>query len=90
MDFGDFKIHSIPRIMEAYCKECSKLLEEVPNGWVSVAMFCSKCEAVYELKLVKTPKKKINPEWLKRVKKSLEREKEESKKRREEKERERD
>lgn len=63
MIFDNFKIAASPFIADAYCK-CGNKLHEVPNGLLSVALFCPKCDDVYQLKLVKTPKTKVPEEFL--------------------------
>lgn len=63
LEFDKFSIAAIPHIVDAYC-ECGRTMREVANGFLSRAMFCSKCENVYQLKLVKVPKKKISAEYL--------------------------
>ena len=51
------------------CRDCHNDLKEVPNGWLSSALFCPKCEAVYEIKLVKVPKEKVTKEYLEQCRK---------------------
>jgi hypothetical protein len=63
MLFEKFKIHATPHISDAYC-ECGDKLEQVSNGWFSVAMYCLKCESVYTLQLRKVPKKKVTKKFL--------------------------
>lgn len=63
MIYDGFKIAATPFITDAYCKYGHRLIE-VPNGLLSSALFCAKCEDVYQLKLVKTPKTKVAPEFL--------------------------
>lgn len=66
MKFQDFSIHASPFISEAYCRdrECRAGLVEVSNGWLSVALFCPKCESVYELKLIKVTPSKVSQDFL--------------------------
>lgn len=59
-----FRISADPFITDAYC-ECGADLKEVSNGWFSRAMFCPKCHNVYELKLIKFAKNKINADFIK-------------------------
>jgi len=63
MKFDNFSIHAFPKITDAYCK-CGESLRQVSNGWISVVMFCVKCENVYELVLRKIPKKKVTEKFL--------------------------
>ena len=63
MRFNKFSIGAIPFIYEAYCK-CGKELRQVSNGFLSSALFCSKCESVYELKMVQVPAKKLTERFL--------------------------
>lgn len=63
MIYDGFKIAATPFITDANCK-CGHRLIEVPNGLMSTAMFCPKCEDVYQLKLIKTPKSKVTSEFL--------------------------
>jgi hypothetical protein len=67
MIFDNFKIAASPFIADAYCK-CRNRLHEVPNGLMSVVLYCPKCEDVYELKLVKLPKSKVSEEFLNQCK----------------------
>lgn len=69
MIFDDFRIFAIPHITEAYCKDCGTELKEISNGFASVVLYCPKCENIYQLKLVKTPKKKIHKEFLEQCRK---------------------
>lgn len=64
--FDKFTIHATPHIMDAICG-CGQTMREVSNGLLSRALFCPKCESVYQLKLVKVPKKKVRPEYLKQA-----------------------
>lgn len=68
MKFDKFEIHAAPFICNAYCK-CGNDLKEVPNGWLSKALFCPKCESVYQLKLTKVPDKMVNSEFLEQCRK---------------------
>lgn len=63
MKFKNFSIHASPFISDAYC-ECGNSLKEVSNGFFSIVMFCSICENIYQLKLIKVPNKKIDHEFL--------------------------
>ena len=73
MKFDNFEIYATPHIIEAYCR-CGNTLIEVSNGLFSRAMFCSKCENVYQLKLIKVPQKKISSDFLKQARKEVEEE----------------
>lgn len=64
MKFDGFSIHAQPFIMDAYCKIDRARLVEVSNGFLSSALFCPKCEAVYLLRMVKLHKSKVTPEFL--------------------------
>jgi glycyl-tRNA synthetase alpha subunit len=70
MLYDNFKIGASPFIHDAYCK-CGHVLVEVSNGFLSTAMFCEKCENVYQLKLVKTPASKISKEFIEQCKKRI-------------------
>lgn len=63
MNFDKFEIHARPFITNASCK-CKASLKMIRNGWFSNAMYCPKCEAVYQLKLIKVPSKKITEKYL--------------------------
>jgi hypothetical protein len=67
MIFDNFKIAASPFIADAYCK-CGNTLHEVPNGFMSIVMYCPKCEDVYQLKLVKMPKSKVSDVFLEQCK----------------------
>lgn len=69
MIFEGFEIHAEPYIRKAICKNCRGEMTEVSNGWLSSALFCSKCEKVYCLKLVKVPDSKITKEYLEQCRK---------------------
>lgn len=56
-------IRAEPVIQDAYCK-CGNLLSEVPDGFLSSAWYCKKCENIYTLKLVKVPIQKITKGYL--------------------------
>lgn len=71
MRFKGFSIFSEIFIPDAYC-ECGTNLKMVSNGWISKAMFCPKCESVYELKLVKIPKTKVTEKFIKQSRKESE------------------
>lgn len=58
-----FRIVAEPYITEAYCN-CGQELKTVSNGLLASALFCPKCEAVYQLKLIRVPKKQISDEYL--------------------------
>jgi len=70
MIFDNFKIAASPFIADAYCK-CGNKLHEVPNGFMSIVMYCQKCEDVYQLKLVKMPKAKVPRDFLEQCKSKL-------------------
>jgi hypothetical protein len=63
MLFNGFEIHAEPFISKATCK-CGHELSRVSNGFFSCAMYCTKCENVYTLKLIKIPAKKINQDFI--------------------------
>lgn len=73
MILDDFELHAKPLISKAYCKECDEALHEVPNGFLSIVLYCSNCEAVYQIKLVKAPAKKINKSFLEQCHKAVKR-----------------
>jgi hypothetical protein len=66
MIFDGFKIAAAPFITDAYCK-CGARLHQVSNGLLGAALFCKECENVYQLKLIKTPAKKVSDEFLKQA-----------------------
>jgi len=68
MKFKNFRIHAEPYIMDAKCN-CGQKLKEVSNGFLSSVMYCPFCEEIYELKLIKIPKKKISKEFLEHCRK---------------------
>lgn len=72
MKFDKFRITASPFITDAYCA-CGTELREVPDGRLSSAMFCPKCESVYTLKLIKLPKKQISAEYLKQAREDAKR-----------------
>lgn len=63
MHFDKFRISAIPFIHDAHCR-CGTTLKQVSNGFLSVAMYCPKCEAVYALRLIRVPKKQIGKKFL--------------------------
>jgi hypothetical protein len=66
----NFRIVSFPKIIEAEC-ECGSYMNTVPNGILMEVQFCSVCENVYELRLVKIPKGKIKKSFLKQCRKKV-------------------
>lgn len=70
MIFNSFKISAQPFIHDAYCK-CGHELIEVPNGLMSRALFCAKCESVYEIVLRKIPDSKVTDEFLKQSREAV-------------------
>jgi len=64
MVYNNFSLVAFPHIQDAYCK-CGETLREVSNGFLSTAMYCPKCENIYQLKLVKLPASKITAKFLK-------------------------
>lgn len=64
MKFNGFSLSAEPFIHDAFC-ECGDRLRQVSNGWLSAALYCTKCENVYMIKKVKLPKKKVTKEFLK-------------------------
>lgn len=71
MKFDSFSIHATLFITDAYCtnRKCRGSLREVSNGWLSRAMFCPKCEAVYMLRLIKVIDHKVSPEFVTQARK---------------------
>lgn len=53
MKFDNFALTAMPHVVDAYCRDCGTRLTEVSNGFLSIALFCSKCENVYALKMIK-------------------------------------
>jgi hypothetical protein len=72
MLFDNFEIHAVPHIQKAYCK-CGAKLYEVSNGLFSRALYCSSCENVYQVKLVKVPIKRLNQEFIDQCRKEYHR-----------------
>jgi len=68
--FDRFEIHARPSIERAFCK-CGNHCEEVSNGWLSVVLFCPKCESVYALKMVKVPQKQLTAKFLEQCRKEI-------------------
>ena len=68
MIFRDFEVRAYPVIEKAVCK-CGHYCEVVSNGFLAEAMFCPKCETVYELRMIKVPDKKVSKEYLEQCKK---------------------
>ena len=68
MKFKNFEIHAIPHITDAYCS-CGGKLYEVPDGFLSAAMFCPKCENIYALRLMKIPN--VRKEFLKQCREAV-------------------
>jgi len=68
MIFDDFKIGAEPFIHDAFCK-CGNKLEQVSNGFLSCSLFCSKCENVYQIRMIKVPKKRLSKEYLEQCRK---------------------
>jgi len=64
MIYTNFKIGASPYVYDAYC-ECGKQMIEVSDGFLSSALYCSQCENIYKLKLVKIPKREVGIEYLK-------------------------
>ena len=69
MKFGNIRIDSQPIISEAACNKCGHYCDVVSNGFLDNLLFCSKCEIVYELKLIKMPNKFITEEYLEQCRK---------------------
>ena len=59
----NFTLSAMPFLSDAYC-ECGNNLKEVSNGWFSKVWYCIKCKYIYELKLIKMPKKKLNKDFM--------------------------
>lgn len=66
-----FRIVATPSIMEAYCK-CGNELREVSSGFLGTALYCPKCENVYEIKLVKAAAKNVSERFLQQCRDELE------------------
>ena len=64
MQFVNFSLYAEPFINKATCRVCRGKLTQVPNGFISIAMYCPECENVYTLKLVKVPNKKLNQDFI--------------------------
>jgi hypothetical protein len=58
------RLIAFPAITDAHC-DCGNTLKEVSNGFISSAWFCTKCETVYVLELVKVKSKAVTNEFLK-------------------------
>lgn len=72
MRFGNFTIAATPVITEAYCKACGDYLHTVSDGFFSNVLFCNKCKAVFELKLVRVSDKKLSKEFIVQSEKEIE------------------
>jgi hypothetical protein len=70
MIFNGFKIHAWPFITDASCK-CGGTLEQVSNGMLGAALYCPKCESVYEIVMRKIPDAKVTKEFLKQCREEL-------------------
>lgn len=64
MIFDNFSLRAEPFVQDARCK-CGNDLKEVSDGFFSAVWYCPKCENIYQLKLIKTPAKKVSERFLK-------------------------
>lgn len=64
MDFDHFRIHATPQIEGARCRHCMGECKPVPNGLFGQVLYCSFCEIVYRITMVKVPKNKVSDEYL--------------------------
>ena len=72
MVFNNFRITAETHIVDAKCK-CGNYAREVSDGLLSSALYCPHCEAVYQLKMVKVPDKKVTEEYLEQCRKEMKR-----------------
>lgn len=70
MKFTGFEIQAEVYITRSFC-ECGEELKEVSDGWLSSALFCPKCENVYQIKRIKVPKSKITKKYLEQCRKEI-------------------
>ena len=68
MNFKNFRVNANLFLDCGIC-ECGEDLREIQNEWRSSLMFCQKCKNVYEIKLVKVPRKQITKEFLEQCRK---------------------
>lgn len=67
MIFDNFKIHAEPFFTDVTCKKCRNHCKTVPNSMFSKVFLCTRCEIVYELKLVKMRDSNIDKDVLKEL-----------------------
>ena len=63
---SSFRLVAYPKVMDAV-GSCGHDLIEIPNGWFEKAYYCERCESVYQLKMVKLRKDKVDYESLKEI-----------------------
>ena len=68
MIFNGFKISATPFIHDASCK-CGYNLTQVSNGLLGAALYCPKCETVYEIVMRKVPDAKVSDEYIEQCRK---------------------
>lgn len=49
---------------DVYCPNCGGTLKQIANGIFGTAWICVKCHSVYQLHLIKVPKKELNKEYM--------------------------
>lgn len=49
---------------DTYCPSCSNRLHKLSDGLFGTAWICEKCHLIYQLHLIKVPKKRINKEFM--------------------------
>lgn len=49
---------------DIYCPNCNGRLKQIMNGFLGTAWICKKCHSVYQLHLIKVPKKELNKEYM--------------------------
>ena len=48
-----------------YCPNCHNSLVQIADGLMGTAWICKKCHNIYQLHLIKVPKKELNPDYMK-------------------------
>jgi hypothetical protein len=70
-DINITNLFAVPEFKDLYCK-CGHTLTRVSNGLFGIAFFCTKCENVYTLKLIKAPAAKVDDEFIAQCRKRSE------------------
>jgi hypothetical protein len=67
MIYKEFEIIAFPKIIRASCKTCGNEMIEIPDGWFASALYCTSCNDIYTLRLLRVDKKKIDKHLLKEI-----------------------